>query len=173
MVPINECDLAEQPERTVSCIAAVGQLSLLITQEDLEQDPTACRKIWEWDGTSGLLRWVSKSVKWTSVHMVGKINESMYMQCLAGTWEAITVTKLLQGISGSQVSAVRNTTSSQSPKGMINMWLTQGFLTWGKNGDSILGIGRQAYNQDFRRAQNPRVPTDVQMNCFQNNRWLK
>lgn len=51
-------------------------------------------------------------------------------------------------ISVNQILALRNKTFHQSPKRVINMWITQGFLTWVGRGhsDSILDVGRGAYD---------------------------
>ena len=55
-------------------------------------------------------------------------------------------------ISVNQILALRNKTFNQSPNTVINMWITQGFLTWlgGRHGDSILDVGRGAYDPDLK-----------------------
>lgn len=61
--------------------------------------------------------------------------------------------KMVMGyISVNQILALRNKTFNQSPKRVINMWIMQDFLTWvgGELGDSILDVGRGAYDPDLK-----------------------
>ena len=85
--------------------------------------------------------------------MVVKINEAMLSIKFSGYISSNYCYEIVMGyISVNQILALRNKTFNQSPNRVINMWITQGFLTWlgAGHGDSILDVGRGAYDPDLK-----------------------